>query len=140
MSEEIKKERNHYPDRLSIGPENLEKLGRLIQQFKSNCRGGEMNRKEMLGFVIEKMPDVLSQSDLKELTSRYYDEERFLKSALEEVRAAKARGDSVDLDSLLQKQTQDPSIVRKPRKQKLPKVTESVSVSVEGDSPNNSVV
>ena len=123
MSEEIenKKERNRYPDRLTVAPENLVKIGRLIEQFKTSCRGVDLNRKEMLNYVIASFPGELAASDLKALSVRYYDEERFLRAAIEEVRSAKSRGEVVSLETILQQKMDNVPKVRKPRKSKAEK-------------------
>ncbi len=111
--------RNTYPDRLTVDAANLEKIGRYLDQLRAATPACGATRKDILNWIIEKVPTELSVSDLKELSDRFYDEERFLKFALEEVRAAKARGERLRLDDILRRKPQPTSAVRRsPRKRK----------------------
>lgn len=119
IEESEKKVRNRYPDRLSIDPVNLEKIGRLLEQLHSNIQGSDASRKEILNWMIEKFPEQLAPSDLKELSERFYDEERFLRLALDEIKNARTRGERLTLDEILKRKNQDvPSIPRRTRKRK----------------------
>ena len=100
---EEKKVRNAYPDRFTVEPPGLEKIGRLLGQLKAAVPACEATRKDLLNWLIEKAPDELNASELKELSDRFYDEERFLKLAIDEVRAAKARGERLRLEDILQR-------------------------------------
>lgn len=99
---EEKNKRNRYPDRFTITPNNLEKIGSLLEQLRFTLKGCDATRKDMLNWIIEKFPEQLNEDSLKELAGRFYDEERFLKFALGEVRAAKARGEQKTLEQILQ--------------------------------------
>ncbi|MGK5085740.1 hypothetical protein WDW37_20820 [Bdellovibrionota bacterium FG-1] len=114
------KPRNTFPDRLTVIPSNLEKIGRLVNQLTSSCPGVEVSRKDILNWIVEKIPEELSAADIKDLSGRFYDEERFLKFALEEVRAAKARGEKRTLEDILQNMPQaGTAVTRRPRKPKI---------------------
>ena len=64
-------------------------------------------------------PVELPDADVKVIAERFYDEERFLKDAMRELRSKKARGESVDLAALLADVgVQKPKAIRKPRKPK----------------------
>lgn len=100
---EEKKVRNAYPDRFTVDPPGLEKIGRLLDQLRATVPACDATRKDILGWLIEKAPEELGAIELKELSDRFYDEERFLKLALEEVRSAKVRGERLTLDDILQR-------------------------------------
>ncbi len=102
---EEKKVRNRFPDRFTVDPANLEKIGKLLEQLRSSVQGSDATRKELLNWIVEKFPEQLSPSDLKELSDRFYDEERFLKLALEEVRAAKGRGERLTIEEIMLRKT-----------------------------------
>ncbi len=97
------KVRNRFPDRLTVDPANLEKVGRILEQLRSEVQGCDVSRKDILNWIIEKCPDHLNAADLKDLSERFYDEERFLRFALEQVRAAKLRGEHLTIGDILQK-------------------------------------
>lgn len=135
MSEENEqKKRNRFPDRFTVDPSNLEKLGRLVDQLESARRGCKITRKEMLNWVLEKFPNDLEAVDLKELGSRFYDEERFLRLALAEVRAAKANGNTGALDDFLKKS--EVGALPKVRRKRKPKETDSTASASEPVSQN----
>jgi hypothetical protein len=98
-----KKIKNKYPDRFTIDPANLEKIGSLLEQLKNKIQGCDANRKELLNWMIEKFPPKLSAADLQELTTRFYDEEKFLRIALDEIKEAKSRGVRLTLDEIMQR-------------------------------------
>ena len=113
------KTRNRFPDRFTVDPLNLEKVGRLLEQLRSSVQGCDATRKDMLNWIVEKFPEQLSPSDLNDLSDRFYDEERFLRLALEEVRAAKARGERRTIEEILQRKPQPITPMRRgPRKRK----------------------
>jgi len=68
-------------------------------------------RKDYVAYRLRKSPRKLLPEEIEELVTLFYDEERFLREALKEVRTAKARGEraAVDLSGLSIRE-------RKPRK------------------------
>jgi hypothetical protein len=118
-NDDKKKVRNKYPDRFTIDPVNLEKIGSLLEQLKNKIQGCDANRKELLNWLIEKFPAELNAADLLELTTRFYDEEKFLRSALDEIKEAKSRGVRLTLDEIMQRnQVPTASTVKRGRKKK----------------------
>jgi hypothetical protein len=118
-NDDKKKVKNKYPDRFTIDPVNLEKIGSLLEQLKNKVQGCDANRKELLNWMIEKFPTELSAADLLELTTRFYDEEKFLRSALDEIKEAKSRGVRLTLDEIMQRnQTMIGPTVKRGRKKK----------------------
>lgn len=113
-----KKVRNAYPDRLTVEPANLEKIGRLLDQLRAATPACEATRKDILNWLVERAPEELGASDLKDLSDRFYDEERFLKLALEEVREAKARGERLRLEDILSRNRESPTPERRPRRRR----------------------
>lgn len=118
-NDDEKKVRNKYPDRFTIDPANLEKIGSLLEQLKSKVQGCDANRKELLNWMIERFPTELSDADLQELTTRFYDEEKFLKCAIDEIKEAKSRGVRLTLDEIMQRNKMSAtSPVKRGRKKK----------------------
>jgi hypothetical protein len=115
-----KKVRNVFPDRFTVDPANLEKIGGLLDQLRASVPACEATRKDLLNWIVERFPGDLGVTDLKELSDRFYDEERFLKLALGEVRAAKARGERLSINDILQRNSPSSGSVGKiSRKRKL---------------------
>jgi hypothetical protein len=95
------KTKGRYPDRFTVYPENLEKIGKLLEQLRSGTPGCRATRKDVLNWIVGKVPDSLSPADMKELSDLFYDEESFVKIALAEIRAAKSRGERLTLEEIL---------------------------------------
>lgn len=130
-NDDDKKVRNKYPDRFTIDPKNLEKIGSLLEQLKNQVQGCDANRKELLNWMIEKFQIELSAADLQELTTRFYDEEKFLRSALDEIKEAKSRGVRLTLDEIMQRnQSTAAPTIKRGRKKKSDLFTE------DNESPN----
>ena len=73
----------------------------------------------------------LSEAEVQALSSQFYDEERFLRELLEEVRSAKARGEKPNLDRLAAEAA--PSIKKYQRKRAEKPRTEADSLLVQKD-------
>ena len=121
MSEETaeKKAKIRHSDTFSIDPSNLEKVRRITDALAKHCQAANPSRKQIINWIIERFPEELGPADLKELSTRYYDEERFLRTALTEVRAAKARGERMTLESILERHIQGGTVTpRRTRRKK----------------------
>lgn len=115
---EEKKTRNRFPDRFTVDPINLQKIGSLLEQLRASVPACDISRKDLVNWILEKFPNNLGTDELNELKDRFYDEERFLRLALEEVRNAKARGEKLSLQDILQKKTESALPVPKARRRK----------------------
>lgn len=69
-----------------------QKVNFWIEQAKSKKKGVKISRKEFANWLIEKMPDSLSNSDLNAIVDKFYDEEAFLRQLLRDVKKAKKEG------------------------------------------------
>lgn len=92
--------RTVYSDRVILKPELLAKSDGWIEQVKAKRKGVRISRKDVVLWKLKQASADLSDVELEELTSAFYDEERFLLDLLKEVKAAKARGEKATLPDL----------------------------------------
>jgi hypothetical protein len=119
-NESVKKVKFRHPDRVTLTPDLLAKLDGWMKQVTDTHRGVRLSRNNMVDWLIGSYPAELPSADIKIIAERFYDEERFLKDAIRELRSKKSRGESVDLAELLASVgSQKPKPPRKPRKLKV---------------------
>ena len=115
-----RKAKFRHPDRVTLTPELLSKLDGWMKQVTDKHRGVRLTRNNMVDWLIGSYPAELPSADVKTIAERFYDEERFLKDAIRELRSKKSRGENVSLaDILANVGSQKPSSPRKPRKPKV---------------------
>lgn len=131
-----RKIRNAYPDRFTVDPVNLEKMGRLLDQLRASVPACDATRKDILNWIVEQFPQELNATHLKDLSGRFYDEEKFLRLALGEVRAAKARGERLSIEDILRRKPQVIVSVRKSAGRRKAKMSElDTSATSAGSAP-----
>lgn len=103
-------------ERISMKPVHLRKLDGWVQQVSSKHRGVRIARNDVLAWLIEAQSDVLSSAQEAALARMFYDEERFLRETLEQLK--KCKGQGVDFDWYSELMKRKPKKSRKPRKNK----------------------
>jgi hypothetical protein len=114
------KAKPRHPDRVTLLPKHLEKMDGWIHQITTRQRGVRLTRNDIVAWLIDSQPVELSPKDEKALGEMHYDEERFLKEAIREIRARKARGESGSLAELLKNWTARPATERPAPKSRRP--------------------
>ena len=98
----VESTKTRHPDRVTLQPLHLAKIDAWMGQVTSKHRGVHLTRNNVIDWLIGSLPAELSRSDEAALAARFYDEERFLRSVVREMRSRKARGESVSLAVLLE--------------------------------------
>jgi hypothetical protein len=122
MTKPAAKPKPRHPDRITLVPAHLEKIDGWIRQVTARQRGVRLTRNDIISWLIDSQPVELPPKDEKQLGERHYDEERFLKEAIREIKARKARGEVGSLTKLLKEWTSRPTADRpaaKPRRRKV---------------------
>lgn len=104
MNEEQKPKRNRKanPDRITLGKEALQVLANMETQVEKAFGGMvRLKNKELTNFILEARSAELSPSELKMLKDRYFDEVRAATWALQKLKEAKERGESLKLKEIL---------------------------------------
>lgn len=79
-------------DNVALLEPSVQKISLWLDQIKAKKKGVKISKKEIVNWLIEKMPDSLSNSDLNAIIDKFYDEEIFLRQLLREVQKAKLDG------------------------------------------------
>jgi len=106
-----------HPDRVTLGPEALNRLDTWITQITTCHRGVRLTRNNLVEWLIVSRPMEMPRADETALAERFYDEERFLREVVREMRVRKSRGESVELSELLAR-TPQPKGPRQPKRPK----------------------
>ena len=103
-------------ERISIKPIHLRKLDSWVQQVSKKHRGVRLARNDVLAWLIEAQSEVLSPTQETTLARMFYDEERFLRETLEQLK--KCKGQGIDFDWYSELMKRKPKKSRKHRKNK----------------------
>jgi len=124
------KSKTRHPDRVTLPPELLSKLDAWMKHITDRHRGVRLTRNNMIEWLISSYPNELPSVDIKTIAERFYDEERFLKDAIRELRLKKARGENVSLAEILAKG--GPQKVPNPNRAAKPKIAADVKAIAKG--------
>lgn len=98
---ELKNKRQRHQDRVTLDQESLSRVDTWIEQIRSTAKGIVVARKDVVNWLVKQHDELLAPNELDELKSRYFSDVRFLQQAIKELRAAKRRGDAVNLAEIL---------------------------------------
>lgn len=98
---ELKNKRQRHQDRVTLDQGSLNRVDAWIEQIRFTAKGIVVARKDVVNWLVRQHDELLAPTELDELKSRYFSDVRFLQQAIKELRAAKRRGDAVDLAEIL---------------------------------------
>lgn len=79
-------------EHVALDNASVEKIKNWIDQVNAKKKGVKISRKDFISWLVEKFSENLSNSDVNSLIDRFYDEERFLRQLLREVKRARENG------------------------------------------------
>ena len=119
MSEETKKKRIPKYDRVTLYEEGMKRVDGWIKQVEDSRTGVSLFRKDIVNWYLLNAPEQLDSKAVEKLATQFFDQERFLRQALKQVRDAKGRGETLTLKELMaEEQSVKQKKPRKPRAQK----------------------
>ena len=83
-----------HRDNVALYEQSVQKINTWIEQVKTKKKGVKISKKDLVNWLIEKTPDVLSNADMNAVIDKFYDEEIFLRQLLREVKKAKLDGNT----------------------------------------------
>lgn len=85
-------------EHVALSENAIQKINRWFEQINAKKKI-RLSRKDLVNWLIEKVPDNLSGSDLGAIVEAFYDDEAYLRQLLRDVKKAKAEGkdDSIDV-------------------------------------------
>lgn len=95
----IEKEKNSRCH-ISLSEISLRKIEGWLDQINSKKRI-KIPRKDFVNWIIEGKPDNLPNSEINAIIEHFYDEEKFLKQLLVDIRKAKSTGISENLEVIV---------------------------------------
>ncbi len=113
-----KKRRGHtrHPDRIWINADALNRLTQWTTEVGGRLPGIKLTRSDLANFLVLSHAEALTAGELKELEARYFDPIKVGEWALEELKAAVARGEAVTIEDILA--TRRPAAASAPRVRK----------------------
>ncbi len=86
-----------HPDRITLEAGALEKLAHWQSQVNSGNPGVVVTRSNLVMWLIEKHDSNLSPAEIKNLEEKFFDSVKYAKWVVKEAVAAKARGESLNI-------------------------------------------
>lgn len=92
-----KEKKQKHPDRITLPPNALEKLGRWIDFLHNKSAGIKVTRSDLVTWLINSHTENLSTSEVSELEEKFFDNLKYAKWAVKEIMEARARGEVLNL-------------------------------------------
>jgi hypothetical protein len=102
MENEAKpKKKMTHPGRVTLTPESLARLSQWIEETQGHFKGSRISRSDLANFLIMSHTARLSEKEVEQLESQYFDEVRFAAWAFAEVKKARVEGKVVTLAEIV---------------------------------------
>ena len=95
------KPRVKHPDRVSLSPEALNRLGNWMAELEGRMKGSRITKSDLVNFLLLSHPASLSEREIELVAANHFDEVRFAAWALAEVKKAKAQGKNLSLSDVI---------------------------------------
>lgn len=92
-----KEKKQKHPDRITLPPNALEKLGRWIDFLHNKSAGIKVTRSDLVTWLINSHSENLSTSEVSDLEGKFFDNLKYAKWAVKEIMEARARGEILNL-------------------------------------------
>ena len=103
MNEQAPRQRKKYktPDRASLNLAAVNNLDAWLTQIVPKLNGTKITRNDLVNWLIEKKGAALSERELIDIASKFFDPIKALESALAQAKSAAANGEGLDLESIV---------------------------------------
>lgn len=88
-------------ERVVLSETIKERLDEWIKDLTADCKGMKLSRRDLVEWLVQAREPQLSSSDKRSIKDTYFDEIAHTQWVLEELRAAKERGEGLTLADLL---------------------------------------
>jgi len=95
------KKRYQNPERANLNKESLFKVNGWLEQLKPKLRGSKISRSDLINWLVTQKPEALTDREVSELITNYFDPVKALEWAVSEIKSAKSRGEEVDLSTFV---------------------------------------
>ena len=109
------KRRYPNPERANLSKESLLKVNGWVDQLKPKLRGSKISRSDLINWLVAQKSETLTDREVAELVTTYFDPVKALEWAVAEVKSAKSRGEEIDLGAFVSEKfgTKKPKTRRK---------------------------
>jgi len=97
----VRSSRGKRIERAVLNGQCCETVDAWIEQVKARARGIRINRNALVQWLIEGRASTLSESEICEIAEKYFDEVRFARWVVDELRVARSKGENVSLAELV---------------------------------------
>lgn len=104
---EDKKIRNKL-DHVALTDPSVQKINSWFDFISNKKRGVKISRKDFVNWLIERLADTPSNSDVNALIDRFYDEEAFLRQLLRELKQTRRDGQETKLEFIIKMRKGEP--------------------------------
>lgn len=91
-------------DRVPLSKEAVAKIDRHIRQIEEYRSGVVVSRKDYIEDLIKELPESLKESDVKKYAQVFFNEEKFLRFLMTQVKDSKKTGEDFDLSQFIQQE------------------------------------
>jgi hypothetical protein len=92
-----KQKRHTYQDRITLSAESFAKLSLWLEQVVATNKGINVDRSDLVNWLVQTHEADLALTQLKQLESQFYDPVKYAKWVLSHVKEAKARGENLTI-------------------------------------------
>lgn len=92
-----KRPRVRHPERIALTPDAAERVDHWIGQLASRLSGKRLSRAELVNWVVLGRREHLEEAELTSLQTAHFDPVKALEWAVKQAKAARAKGQPVDL-------------------------------------------
>ncbi len=92
-----KQKRHTYQDRITLSPESFARLSVWIDQVVCSNKGINVDRSDLVNWLLQTQEANLSPGQLKQLETQFYDPVKYARWVLSHVKEAKARGEHLTI-------------------------------------------
>lgn len=98
----VSNKKQRHPDRITLPPSALEKLSRWIDLLHNKSAGIKVTRSDLVSWLISSHSENLSTNEISDLENKFFDNLKYAKWAVNEIKEAKARGEILNLKLISQ--------------------------------------
>lgn len=125
-----------HVDRVNLSLKAVEKLKGWTEQVNPLLRGSRVSFTALTNWSLESQNDALSTAQKNDICKKLHDEVRFARWVVQELEAARKRGENLSMDDLLSRERPEIKAASTPRRPKKIKNEEHKNSDIDADNNN----
>ena len=103
-------------DRVTLDLASMARIDGWITVVTASAKGVMISRKDVVNWLVQHQDVALSAEQLRDLRSKFFSDVRFLQQAIRELKAARLRGESIELSAILAGGVGEEAVGHEPRR------------------------